>query len=417
MITHSIALNGITAVPFTADVSLGGTAPITGLSEAQCREVSMRARSAISQLTGAPSGKLSGSITGPYGSACGLAIAVSALGINAGDTRLIGELSFVGEVRPVRGILPRVLGATHDVIVPAGNAPEAASAQQILRDRGSNVTVYVASTLQDVVMHLTSPRGAHQDIPVLPSLARYVTGTDTCDFRDVRGHVRACRALEVAAATRKNILVVGPAGCGRTMLARLARRAGTLLPPMTQDERIEASCVHSVAGVLSPHTGMIDIRPFRAPHHTVSDAGLYGGGVPSRPGEVSLAHGGVLFLDELNEFRRTALDGLRSFLKAGKVTLHRSGVVTRFPAKPWVIGAMAPCPCGSGATQCRCTEDQKKRWRARGLEMARGIFEMYVEIEPADLKAPFGESSAEIRGRIAGGTEKYDASEFPMPEA
>jgi magnesium chelatase family protein len=312
---------------------------------------------------------------------------------------LLGELGLEGDLRAVRGAISVALAARkaglRGLVLPLGNAAEAAVVE--------GLPVFGATSLSEVARHLTG------DGPLAPtrSAPEALLAGPAClevDFAEVRGQPTAKRALEVAAAGGHNILLIGPPGAGKTMLAR--RLAG-ILPSLTLDEALETTRIHSVAGLLPAGHSLLGARPFRAPHHTVSDAGLIGGGSTPRPGEVSLAHGGVLFLDELPEFRRNVLEVLRQPLEDGIVTLSRAAVSLTYPARFTLVAAMNPCPCGyqgDFSRPCRCDAVSVERYLARvsGPLLDRIDIQLRVPaVRPADLSGdPAEESSAAIRARV-----------------
>src|SRR5207244_1942675 len=274
------------------------------------------------------------------------------------DTLVLGELSLDGGINAIRGVLPiavaaRRLGLTR-LLLPPQNAPEACVVD--------GLTVCVVRSLADALNALRFPGAAIASVAAVPEMTS--TPCDG-DLADVRGQLLARRALEVAAAGGHNLLLIGPPGAGKTMMAR--RMAG-ILPPLTFDEALEATAVHSVAGLVPPGRGLLAERPFRAPHHTISDAALVGGGSLPRPGEVSLAHHGVLFLDEMLEFSRHVLEVLRQPLEEGRVAIARAARTAIFPARFMLVGAMNPCPCGfagDSMRECRCTPQHVARYRSR----------------------------------------------------
>lgn len=340
------------------------------------------------------------------GSAFDLPIAVGILAgsgqIEAGRlerTALVGELGLDGGLRPVRGTLSIALAARdaglRAVVVPAANLAEAAVVD--------GIEVLGAESLNAVVAHLDGgPRLA--TAPSAAGEAFEVGGDAGVDFAEVRGQEHAKRALEVAAAGGHNVLMVGPPGSGKTMLAR---RLPTILPPLSLVEALEVTRIHSVAGLLETGGGLVTGRPFRAPHHTISDAGLIGGGSPPGPGEISLAHHGVLFLDELPEFRRNVLEALRQPLEDFEVTIARAGLRLTFPARPVLVAASNPCSCGNWGDphrDCTCAPESIERYLGRISGPVLDRIDIHLEVPAvpyhhlADRRP--GEASAEILGRV-----------------
>ena len=312
------------------------------------------------------------------------------------EVMILGELSLDGGIQAARGVLPIAVAARrrglHGLLLPACNGGEAAVVE--------GLDFYPVRSLGEAVAALNDPR----PVTLVPDAGSGGSVGSHGDFLDVRGQLLARRALEIAAAGGHNVLLSGPPGSGKTMMAR---RAAGILPPLAFDEALEVTAIHSVAGLIAPGSGLVRERPFRAPHHTVSDVALVGGGSTPRPGEISLAHHGVLFLDEMPEFSRHTLEVLRQPLEDGLVRIARAQRTAVFPARFVLIGAMNPCPCGfagDAVRPCRCTPVQIDRYASRLSGPLRDRIDLTVTVTalpPAQLSnGGDGEPTAAIRARV-----------------
>ena len=412
--TYGSAILGVNALTVTVEVNVGDGVGffMVGLPDNAVKESAQRISSAFEESGFRIPGKrivvnLAPADLKKEGTAYDLTIAIGVLGaigvVKADEMEryvIMGELGLDGTLRPIKGVLPIAIEARKQqykgIIVPAENAREAAIV--------NNLEVYGATSLKEVADFLNGEGTIEQT--VMDTRAEFARSLNNYeyDFADVKGQLTVKRCLEIAAAGGHNAIMIGPPGSGKTMLAK---RMPGILPPLTLSESLETTQIHSVAGLMRKEDALIAVRPFRAPHHTISDVALVGGGTNPKPGEISLAHNGVLFLDELPEFKRTVLEVLRQPMEERRVTISRAKMTIDYPASFMLIAAMNPCPCGyynHPEKECTCTPMMRQKYMSRISGPLLDRIDIHIEVVPVPFDKLSGteqlETSAQIRERV-----------------